>query len=216
MSTTDFDRYSHLPGYNPPYVRYLHLHSFWNSAVIVSHLPYCTPRASPGNQCHCLPMLFMIIALFTSKFECLIFQVTSSFMHDCCQGLEEIVFKAGICCRKLEKRLSSTSFSFRLTMAAWYRHEWTLIYDAYNFPSQTCTYRQLRARRALLQLKDVPLRTRRALLLFKVNGISALLVLNGTSLICNSALLVLSWRYIPFFNCMIKTMGWGSGWWGSK
>ena len=31
-------------------------------------------------------------------------------------------------------------------------------------------YRQLRARRALLQLKDVPLRTRRALLLYKVNG----------------------------------------------
>ena len=43
--------------------------------------------------------------------------------------------------------------------------------------------RQLRARRALLQLKDVPLRTRRALLLYKVYGNSALLVLNGTSLI---------------------------------
>ena len=53
--------------------------------------------------------------------------------------------------------------------------------------------RQLRARRALLQLKDVPLRTRRGLLLYKVNGNSALLVLNGTSLICNSALLALSW-----------------------
>ena len=56
-------------------------------------------------------------------------------------------------------------------------------------------YRQLRARRALLQLKDVLLRTRRALLLYKVNGNSALLVLNRTSLICNSALLALSWRY---------------------
>ena len=56
-------------------------------------------------------------------------------------------------------------------------------------------YCQLRARRALLQLKDVPLRTRRVLLLYKVNGDSALLVLNGTSLICNSALLALSWRY---------------------
>ena len=43
------------------------------------------------------------------------------------------------------------------------------------------TYRQLRARRALLQLKDVPLRTRRVLLLYKVNG--------------NRALLVLNWRY---------------------
>ena len=50
----------------------------------------------------------------------------------------------------------------------------------------------LRTRRALLQLKDVPLRTRRALLLYKVNGNSALLVLNKTSLICNSALLALS------------------------
>ena len=57
--------------------------------------------------------------------------------------------------------------------------------------------RQLRARRALLQLKDVLLRTRRALLLYKVNGNSALLVLNGTSLICNSALLALSWRCHP-------------------
>ena len=47
-------------------------------------------------------------------------------------------------------------------------------------------YRQLRARRALLQLslklKDVPLRTRRALLLYKVDG-NSVLVLNGTSLI---------------------------------
>ena len=52
---------------------------------------------------------------------------------------------------------------------------------------------QLRARRALLQLKDVPSRTRRALLLYKVSGNSALLVLNGTSLICNSVLLALNW-----------------------
>ena len=57
-------------------------------------------------------------------------------------------------------------------------------------------YRQLRARRALLQLKDVPLRTRRGLSLYKVNSNSALLVLNGTSFICNSALLALSWRYV--------------------
>ena len=38
------------------------------------------------------------------------------------------------------------------------------------------------------------LRARRALLLYKVNGNSALLVLNGTSLICNNALLALNWR----------------------
>ena len=56
-------------------------------------------------------------------------------------------------------------------------------------------YRQLRARRMLLQIKDVPLRTRRALLLYKVYGNSALLVLNGTSLICNNTLLALNWRY---------------------
>ena len=51
-----------------------------------------------------------------------------------------------------------------------------------------------------LQLKDVPLRTRWALLLYKVNGNSALLVLNGTSLICNSALLALSWLY--YIQCL--------------
>ena len=54
------------------------------------------------------------------------------------------------------------------------------------------TYHQLRARRALLQLKDVPLRTNRALSLYKVNGNSALLVLIGTALICNNTLLVLN------------------------
>ena len=53
-------------------------------------------------------------------------------------------------------------------------------------------YRQLRARRALLQSKDVPLRTRRAVSLYKVYVNSALLVLNGTSLICNNALLALN------------------------
>ena len=54
------------------------------------------------------------------------------------------------------------------------------------------TYRQLRTKRALLQFKDVLLRTRRGLLLYKVYGISALLVLNGTFLICNNALLALN------------------------
>ena len=56
-------------------------------------------------------------------------------------------------------------------------------------------YSRLRARRALLQFKDVPLKTRRALLPYTVYGDSALLVLNGTSLICNNALLALNWRY---------------------
>ena len=53
-------------------------------------------------------------------------------------------------------------------------------------------YHQLRARRALSIFKDVPLRTRRALLLYKVYGDSTLLVPNGTSLNSNSTLLVLS------------------------
>ena len=52
-------------------------------------------------------------------------------------------------------------------------------------------YHQLRARRVLLQIKDVPLRTRRVLLPLTVYSNSALLVLNGTSLICNNALLAL-------------------------
>ena len=56
-------------------------------------------------------------------------------------------------------------------------------------------YRHLRARRALMHIKDVPLRTRRALLPFTLYSNSALLVLNGTSLSCNNALLALNWRY---------------------
>ena len=54
------------------------------------------------------------------------------------------------------------------------------------------TYCQLRARRVLWSLfKDVPLRTRRGLLLYKVYGNSALLVLNGILLNSVNALLVL-------------------------
>ena len=55
---------------------------------------------------------------------------------------------------------------------------------------------KLRASRALLLFNDVPLRTRRALLLYKVYGNSALLVLNGTSLNNVNALLVLSRCYV--------------------
>ena len=61
---------------------------------------------------------------------------------------------------------------------------------------QVSTFRQLRARRALLQCKDDPLRARRALSLYKVYGSSALLVLNGTSLNCSNALLALNWRFV--------------------
>ena len=48
-------------------------------------------------------------------------------------------------------------------------------------------FHQLRARRALLQIKDVPLKTRRALLPLTLYSNSALLVLRGTSFSCNSA-----------------------------
>ena len=52
---------------------------------------------------------------------------------------------------------------------------------------------QLRARRVLSIFKDIPLRTRRALSLYKVCGESALLVLTGTSLNSDNALLALNW-----------------------
>ena len=64
-----------------------------------------------------------------------------------------------------------------------------------NLSETIPSYRQLRAKKALLQLKDVTLITRRALLLYEINGNGALL--NGTSLNCNSALLALNWRYYP-------------------
>ena len=48
-----------------------------------------------------------------------------------------------------------------------------------------------------LQVKDVPLRTRRALSLYKVYGDSALTVLSGTLLNSINALLVLSGRCFP-------------------
>ena len=55
-------------------------------------------------------------------------------------------------------------------------------------PPPPIIYCRLRARRGLLQFKDVPLRIRRALSLYKVYGDSAFLVLNGTPLNCNKAL----------------------------
>ena len=45
---------------------------------------------------------------------------------------------------------------------------------------------------------DVLLRTKRVLLLYKVYGDSALLVLNSTSLNCNNALLALNWQIVGF------------------
>ena len=55
---------------------------------------------------------------------------------------------------------------------------------------------QVRARRAIMMINDVQLRTRRSQSLYKVYGCSALLVLNGTSLISVNALLALSWQNV--------------------
>ena len=57
------------------------------------------------------------------------------------------------------------------------------------------THHQLRATNVFSQFKDVLLRTRRVLYLYKVGGDSTLLVLNGTSLNTVNALLVLNQRH---------------------
>ena len=71
-------------------------------------------------------------------------------------------------------------------------------YQVFHISISKRAYRQLRARRALLIFKDVPLRTRKAPLLYRVYGDSSLLVLNRTSLNSDSysALLALNWRYL--------------------
>ena len=58
----------------------------------------------------------------------------------------------------------------------------------------TTIHRQLRARKVLMQFKDVVLRFRRVLLLYKVYDDSTLLVINGTSLNSINGLLALSQR----------------------
>ena len=68
------------------------------------------------------------------------------------------------------------------------------------------TFHQLRARRALVQLKDIPLRTRKALPLYRVHGDSALLVLNRTPLNCNNTLLALNWRFVLFYLADLKNI----------
>ena len=74
-----------------------------------------------------------------------------------------------------------------------------LVHEGWNSyiicPPPPIIYCRLRARRGLLQFKDVPLRIRRALSLYKVYGDSAFLVLNGTPLNCNKALLAFNWQY---------------------
>ena len=69
------------------------------------------------------------------------------------------------------------------------------VYNTSLLGASHLTYCQLRARRALLLFKDDLLRTRRALSPYTLYSNSALLVLNGTSLNIDSALLALNWRY---------------------
>ena len=64
-----------------------------------------------------------------------------------------------------------------------------------NEINKIAIYRQLRARRALSLFNDAPLRTTRRLSLCTLYSISPLLVLNGTSLNIDNALLVLNWWY---------------------
>ena len=81
-----------------------------------------------------------------------------------------------------------------------YAHSKTQI-DQQNYPKEKevevckyiATYRQLRAKKALMNIQRCrSLRTRQVLSLNNVYGNSALLVLNGTSLNSDSALLVLN------------------------
>ena len=100
-------------------------------------------------------------------------------------------------------------------MFTWFYWSFMTVYRLFSAVPFICTstiiiilnqyqsYRQLRARRALILFKDVPLRTRRALSLYKVCGDSALLVLNGILLNSVNALLALSQQYISMTIIMI-------------
>ena len=67
------------------------------------------------------------------------------------------------------------------------------VYCTKTLMIHACVYHHLRDRRALSQFNDILLRTRRALMLYKVCGNSAHLVLKGTSLNGDNALLALKW-----------------------
>ena len=72
---------------------------------------------------------------------------------------------------------------------------WSELLDLSNMFQEAeldLVFHQLRARRALSLCQDVLLRTRRALVLYRVYGNSTLLVLNRTSLSSDSALLALN------------------------
>ena len=87
--------------------------------------------------------------------------------------------------------------------------------SVFNFGYNT-TYHQFRVRRSLSIFKDVLLRTKRALSLYKVYGDSALLVLNRTSLNSESALLALNWQcFLCVCVCVCVCGGGGRGvlWW---
>ena len=89
-------------------------------------------------------------------------------------------------------------------------HRWIVImpfwFSAYHIWYHTLHYAggwgweteqtSIESRRALSIFKDVPLRTRKALSLYNINGDSALLVLNRTWLNSDNALLVFSWHLV--------------------
>ena len=110
--------------------------------------------------------------------------------------------------------------------------------DIIIFPGATFRawhHRQLRSKRALTPLNNVPLRARRLLSLYKFYGDSAFLVHNGTSLNSVNTLLALSrlhavqsisknvyfWSIFFFFFflhlskqlCSARLVGVGIGWW---
>ena len=99
--------------------------------------------------------------------------------------------------------LKSDIDSTLLALNWWYIH--------LNYTHKNCLNRQLRARRALLQIKDVPLRTRRALSPYTLYSNNALLVLNGTSLNYNNGLLALNWRSQQNVNMIMIFGGCGVG-----
>ena len=107
---------------------------------------------------------------------------------------------------KMNRSMLGTPYNIRLTfqLVTWtkiwlfenissWRLELTFIYTWHR---QTQHIVSWEPEGCYCSAKDVLLRTRRALLLYKVNGNSALLVLNETSLNCNNALLALNWWYV--------------------
>ena len=82
---------------------------------------------------------------------------------------------------------------------------WKLIGKCISLKALANTvYCHLRARMGLMVFKNVPLRTRRALSLYEIDGDSALLALNKTSLNSINTLLAIGRRYILYTKAMTE------------